>query len=49
MIRAVKTGAAAQDLDKQRFEKMVKDWQVTPYLSKLLSAKLKAAADISNI
>ena len=49
MIRAVKTGAAVQDLDKQRYEKMVKDWQITPYLSKLLSTKLKAAADISNI
>jgi hypothetical protein len=48
MIRAVKTGAAVQDLDKQRYEKIVKDWQITPYLSKLLSAKLKAAADISN-
>jgi hypothetical protein len=49
MIRAVKTGAAVQDLDKQRYEKMVKDWQITPYLSKLLSTKLKAAAGISNI
>ena len=49
MIRAVRTGAAVQDLDRQRYEKMVKDWQITPYLSKLLSAKLKAAADISNI
>jgi chorismate mutase len=49
MIRAVKTGAAVQGLDKQRYEKMVKDWQITPYLSKLLSKKLKAAADISNI
>ena len=49
MIRAVKTGAAVQALDKERYEKMVKDWNVTPYLSKLLSAKLKAAADIGNI
>ena len=49
MIRAVKTGAAVQSLDKERYEKMVKDWNVTPYLAKLLSAKLKAAADISNI
>ena len=49
MIRAVKTGAVVQDLDKHRYEKMVKDWQITPYLSKLLSTKLKAAADISNI
>jgi hypothetical protein len=49
MIRAVKTGAAVQSLDKDRYEKIVKDWNVTPYLSKLLSAKLKAAAGIGNI
>ena len=49
MIRAVKTGAAVQSLDKERYEKMVKDWNITPYLSKLLLAKLKAAANISNI
>jgi SAM-dependent methyltransferase len=49
LIRAVKTGAAVQALDKERYEKMVKDWKVTPYLSKLLAAKLKAAANISNI
>ena len=49
MIRAVKTGAAAQALDKERYQKMISDWKVTPYLSKLLGAKLKAAADISNI
>jgi chorismate mutase len=49
MIRAVNTGAPVQALDKERYEKMIKDWQITPYLSKLLSAKLKAAADISNI
>jgi chorismate mutase len=49
MIRAVKTGAAVQSLDKERYEKMVKDWNVTPYLAKLLSAKLKAATAIGNI
>jgi len=49
MIRAVKTGAPVQSLDKDRYEKMVKDWNVTPYLSKLLSTKLKAAAGIGNI
>jgi hypothetical protein len=49
MIRAVKTGAPVQALDKERYEKMIKDWQISPYLSKLLSAKLKAAADISKI
>jgi SAM-dependent methyltransferase len=49
MIRGVKTGAAVQALDKERYEKMIKDWNVTPYLAKLLAAKLKAAAAIGNI
>jgi hypothetical protein len=49
MIRAVKTGAAVQDLDKQRYEKMIKEWNITPYLAKLLATQLKAAAGVSNI
>ena len=40
MIRAVKTGAAVQVLDKERYEKMVKEWNVTPYLFKLLNKQL---------
>ena len=40
MIRAVKTGAAVQSKDKERYEKMVEDWNVTPYLSKLLKEQL---------
>ena len=47
MIRAVKTGAPVQAIDKDRYEQMIKQWNVTPYLSKLLSEKLKAAAGIS--
>jgi SAM-dependent methyltransferase len=47
MIRAVKTGAPVQAIDKERYEQMIKQWSVTPYLSKLLSEKLKAAAGIS--
>ena len=41
MIRAVKTGAAVQAIDKERYEKMTSDWKVTPYLAKLLSEKIK--------
>jgi len=49
MIRAVKTGAAEQVIDKERYEKMIKEWNVTPYLAKLLATQLKAAAGVSNI
>ena len=47
MIRAVKTGASVKAIDKERYEQMIKQWNVRPYLSKLLSEKLKAAAGIS--
>ena len=36
MIRAVKTGAPVAAIDKERYEQMLKEWNVTPYLSKLL-------------
>jgi SAM-dependent methyltransferase len=36
MIRAVKTGAPAMAIDKERYEQMLKEWNVKPYLSKLL-------------
>jgi SAM-dependent methyltransferase len=36
MIRAVKTGAPVVAIDKERYEQMLKEWNVTPYLSKLL-------------
>ena len=47
LIRAVKTGAAPSDLDKQRFQQMLNDWQIKPYLAQLLADELKAAAQIS--
>ena len=49
LIRAVKTGAAANDLDKKRYEQMLGDWQITPYLAKLLKSELKAAAQINTL
>jgi SAM-dependent methyltransferase len=36
MIRAVKTGAPVAEIDQERYEQMLKEWNVTPYLSKLL-------------
>ena len=47
LIRAVKTGALPSDLDKQRFQQMINDWQIKPYLAQLLADELKAAAQIS--
>jgi SAM-dependent methyltransferase len=36
MIRAVKTGAPVTAIDKERYEQILKEWNVKPYLSKLL-------------
>ncbi len=47
LIRAVKTGAAPSDLDKQRFHQLINDWQIKPYLANLLADELKAATQIS--
>ena len=47
LIRAVKTGAVPTDLDKQRYQQMIHDWQIKPYLAQLLADELKAAAQIS--
>ena len=47
LIRAVKTGAVPTDLDKQRYQQMINDWQIKPYLAQLLADELKAAAQIS--
>ena len=46
LIRAVKTGAVPTDLDKQRYQQMINDWQIKPYLAKLLAVELKASAGI---
>jgi len=47
LIRAVKTGALPTDLDKQRYQQIINDWQIKPYLAQLLADELKAAAQIS--
>jgi hypothetical protein len=47
LIRAVFTGATPASLDKDRYLQLLQQWQITPYLSKLLVAELKAAAQIA--
>ena len=49
LIRAVKTGAPVLDIDKKRYEQMLSDWQIKPYLAQLLKNELKAAAGVSSI
>jgi len=49
LIRAVKTGAPVLDVDKKRYEQMLTDWQIKPYLAKLLKDELKAAAGVGSI
>ncbi len=49
LIRAVKTGAPVLDIDKKRYEQMLTDWQIKPYLAQLLKNELKAAAGVSSI
>jgi SAM-dependent methyltransferase len=49
LIRAVKTGAPVLDIDKKRYEQMLTDWQIKPYLAKLLKDELKAAARVGSI
>ena len=47
LIRAVFTGATPASLDKDRYLQLLQQWQITPYLAKLLEAELKAAAQIA--
>jgi hypothetical protein len=47
LIRAVFTGASPASLDKDRYLQLLEQWQITPYLAKLLEAELKAAAQIA--
>jgi SAM-dependent methyltransferase len=47
LIRAVKTGAVPSDLDNQRYQQMINDWQIKPYLAQLLADELKASAQFS--
>ena len=49
LIRAVKTGAPVLDIDKKRYEQMLTDWQIKPYLAQLLKNELTAAAGVSSI
>jgi SAM-dependent methyltransferase len=49
LIRAVKIGAPVLDIDKKRYEQMLTDWQIKPYLAQLLKDELKAAAGVSSI
>jgi len=46
LIRAVKTNQSASDIDKDRYQQMLTQWQIKPYLAKLLGSELKASAGI---
>ena len=46
LIRAVKTNQSASDIDKDRYQQMLTQWQIKPYLAKLLGSELKASASI---
>ena len=44
LIRAVFTGARPSQIEITRYEELLKQWQIKPYLAKLLADELKAAA-----
>ena len=46
LIRAVKTDAQTNSIEKLRYEQLVTQWQIKPYLSTLLKDELKASAQI---
>ena len=46
LIRAVKTNQSSSDIDKGRYQQLLSQWQIKPYLAKLLAAELKASAGI---
>ena len=46
LIRAVKTNQSFSDIDKGRYQQMLSQWQIKPYLAKLLAPELKASAGI---
>jgi len=46
LIRAVKTNQISSDIDKDRYQQMLSQWQIKPYLAKLLAVELKASAGI---
>ncbi len=46
LIRAVKTNQSSSDIEKDRYQQMLSQWQIKPYLAKLLDSELKASAGI---
>ena len=46
LIRAVKTNQGSSNIDKDRYQQMLSQWQIKPYLAKLLAAELKASAGV---
>jgi len=46
LIRAVKTDAQSTAIEKLRYEQLLTQWQIKPYLSTLLKDELKASAQI---
>ena len=46
LIRAVKTNQSSPEIDKDRYQKMLSQWQIKPYLAKLLASELKASAGV---
>ena len=46
LIRAVKTDAQTTAIEKLRYEQLLTQWQIKPYLSTLLKDELKASAQI---
>jgi SAM-dependent methyltransferase len=46
LIRAVKTNQISSDIDKDRYQQMLSQWQIKPYLAKLLATELKASAGV---
>ena len=46
LIRAVKTNQSSSDIEKDRYQQILSQWQIKPYLAKLLDSELKASAGI---
>jgi len=46
LIRAVKTNQSSSDIDKDRYQQILSQWQIKPYLAKLLATELKASAGV---
>jgi hypothetical protein len=46
LIRAIFTGAKPAQIEITRYEELVKQWQIKPYLAKFLAEELKAATNL---